>query len=239
MQYEFPDLIKATYLAKNQRYLSECQINSSPISEKMITTTLFGLSALSEPGVSVFISKRESFHRVPYLLEWVSVSDDHFIFANLAKAVPIMLDVLIKDKNQDFHDLCIFKLEQLPPVFCQNDLRLELMTRHFQPHLVLIYPVMKSDQGSKFFFGAQEDSWLFDPLIDALSYRRAGHKATLIFYILDTKVETIHLMSEQEGDTVKILKEGIRSGINIVTPKICAEDPFKMELSFTDRFCLS
>jgi hypothetical protein len=42
-----------------------------------------------------------------------------------------------------------------------------------------------------------------------------------------------------EGDTVKILKEGIRSGMNILTPKICASGPEKMELNFKDRFYLS
>jgi len=81
---------------------------------------------------------------------------------------------------------------------------------------------------------------MFDPLIDALSYRRSGQKATLIFYILHSQVDAVHLTGGAiEGDTVKILKEGIRSGMRVLTPKICASDPSKMELSFQDRFYLS
>ncbi len=240
MNYEFPELIKATYLAKNQRYIMDCHLEGPTQDAQAITTALFPLPGVDRIGTPVFLSKREPFHRIPYTLEWAQSEDGGLVFANVAKAVTLMMDNLIRDQNQDLHDLCAFKIDQLSPVFCQNDLRLELMTKHFQPHLVLIYPIVQQHEDRKFSFGRPVDSWMFDPLIDALSYRRSGHKATLIFYILHSNVDAVHLTGGAlEGDTVKILKEGVRSGMNILTPKICANNPEKMELSFQDRFYLS
>ncbi len=240
MHYEFPDLTRSTYLAKNQRYIMDCRKDETQESVQAITTALFPLPGVDAIGTPIFLSKREPFHRIPYMVEWAQVDGGALVYANIAKAVALMMDDLIRDQAQDLHDLCAFKIDQLSPVFCQNDLRLELMTKHFQPHLVLIYPIVQAHEDNKFFFGRAADSWMFDPLIDALSYRRSGQKATLIFYILHSKVDAVHLMGGAlEGDTVKILKEGVRSGVNILTPKICADSTDKMELDFKDRFYFS
>ncbi len=240
MNYEFPDLIKAKYLSKNKRYIIDCSLEDPQESAQALTSALFSLPEVDQIGTPILLSKREPFHRIPYLLEWARVEEGGLVFVNIAKAVALMMDDLIRHKNQDLHDLCAFKMDQLSPVFCRNDLRLELMTKNFQPHLVLIYPIAQKHEDNKFFFGRPGDAWMFDPLIDALSYRRSGQKATLIFYILHSKVEGIHLPAGAlQGDTVKILKEGIRSGVNILTPKICAYSPEKMELNFKDRFYLS
>jgi DNA-binding sugar fermentation-stimulating protein len=240
MNYEFPELIKATYLSKNQRYIVDCTLDDPQKGAQAISSALFSLPGVDQIGTPIFLSKRESFHRIPYLVEWAQVEGTGLVLVNIAKAVALMMDNLIRDQNQDLHDLCAFKIDQLSPVFCQNDLRLELMTKHFQPHLVLIYPIVQQHEDNKFFFGRTGDAWMFDPLIDALSYRRSGQKATLIFYILHSNVEAVHLTGGAlEGDTVKILKEGVRSGMNILTPKICTNSPEKMELHFKDRFYLS
>jgi DNA-binding sugar fermentation-stimulating protein len=240
MHYEFPDLIKATYQSKSQRYIMDCHLEDHDLSAQAISTALFGMPEIDRIGTSIFLSKRESFHRIPYLAEWAQTSEHGLVFINIAKASALMLDLLIRDQDQDLHDLCSFKLDQLSPVFSQNDLRVELMTKRFQPHLVLIYPIFQHHEDNNFFFGRAGDSWMFDPLIDALSYRRSGHKATLVFYILHSQVEHVHLSGGAlEGDTVKILKESIRSGLRIITPKIITTEPSKMELSFNDRFYLS
>jgi len=240
MNYEFPELIKASYVAKSQRYIMDCKLDKTEMSAQAISTALFPLAGADQIGTPVFLSKREAFRRIPYLVEWAQTEGEGLIFVNIPKAVTLMMDLLIQDQSMDLHDLCVFKLDQLSPVFCQNDLRLELMTKHFQPHLVLIYPIVQKHESNKFIFGRPEDSWMFDPLIDALSYRRSGQKVTLIFYILHSQVEEVHLTGRGvEGDTVKILKEGIRSGMRVLTPKICSSDPSKMELSFQDRFYLS
>ncbi len=231
------NIFPVNYFSSLNRYSFICQNRYKDEQYKVLSTSFFPINQSEKKIRSVYIVPRPFNQKLPFLAQWLEYETGELVFIDFPHAVEHMMRTFISSESADLHDLCAFKIDQLPGVYSQNDLRMELMTKKFQPHLICIYPVLNNNHGSDFVFGHPSDNWMFDPLIDALSYRRSSQKATLIFFILNQSVEQITLAAgDEQSDTVKILQEGIRSGLEVATPKIISMPGEEMNISFQKRF---
>ncbi|MBM4222480.1 MAG: hypothetical protein FJ161_01560 [Gammaproteobacteria bacterium] len=240
MQSNLSKCISANFVSVSDRFLIQCSIEENGQSRNInsIASNLIQTSPFEIPNAKLWLSEREPFRKIPYMVEYVETDSHAVIMTNVTQSIEWVLEKALREDILDLHSLCSYKFGQIPAISCVNDLRLELMTKNFQPHLVIFYPIMEVHNENTFLFGYPPSYWMFDPLIDALSYRRSGQKATLIFLILHSDVDEIGLVPQPAGDTIKLLKESMKSGMNVLTPKINLHKDGSSSISLQDRLVL-
>ncbi|NBW56682.1 hypothetical protein EBR43_02640 [bacterium] len=235
MQHAFPPLKSACFLRKEMRYYTEIVLEKEEKTQAL-NTSLLNLPQIDILGTHLFVSEREKNFKIPYLVEMAEVDDGHMVVVNLQRALNFLITKLMQEDILDIHDLSMHKAAHLPPVICANDLKFDVITKKFQPHLLVIHPIVQCDSNKNAFFPQIRESWVFDHLIDAISYRRGGQRATLIFYALNTGIEAIVPNIQSQDDYSKILIEALKSGVELITAKIDVKNNSLLTLSFDNIF---
>jgi sugar fermentation stimulation protein A len=235
MQQNLPFLKTGCFLRKEMRYCTEIVLDKQEKTQALCTT-LLALPQVDVLGTQIFVSERDEHYGIKYVLEIAEVDEGHLVLTNLNRTLSFLMNAIMQDNMLDIHELSMHKAVQLPPVICANDLKFELITKNFQPHLLIIHPIFKVEQNNEAYFPQEKASWVFDHLIDAISYRRGGQRATMIFYVLNTGIKTIRPSLDPQDDYGKILMEAIKSGVEVITAKLDIQDHRVISITFDDLF---
>ena len=235
MQHRLPALNSACFLRKDMRYCTEVMLDDQTKSQAL-STSLLNLPGVDVLGTTVYVSARDRYFKVPHVVEIAEVDYGHKVMANLNRALVVLMDAIKEKDFLDIHELSLHKASHLPPMICANDLKCELITKKFQPHLLIIHPIVKAEASRDAYFPQIKESWVFDHLIDAISYRRGGQRATLIFYIINDGVDRVRPTPETHDDYSKILAEAVRCGVEILTAKLEITTQSELRVSFDKLF---
>lgn len=223
----------ATFLKRTDRYCMECALTPSGLEVRCLCSTLLPIPGMGVVGTAVQLKEQDLTPKtLPYSIEKAQVDGGAWVTVNVREAIGLLLGELINRQVIDLHELSRYKMSQIAPVISSNDLKIDLMTKNFQPHLIVIYPIFESSTEGAWEFGSRRDAWLFDYLIEMISYRRTGHKATLILYGLNSHLQKMLLADDKKNDYVKILKEGMASGIEVLKARLVVDDKGQRDLFF-------
>lgn len=222
-----------TLIKRTDRYCIECALEPSGLEVRCLCTTVLPLPGVNIVGTPVELKEQELTPKtLPYTLEKAQVDGGAWVILNVRSALSLLLSEIINSKIIDLHDLSRYKMSQIAPIVSSNDLKIDLMTKNFQPHLLIIYPIFECSPDGVWEFGSRRDAWLFDYMIEMISYRRTGHKATLILYGLHSGLKKIKMAHENKNDYVKILKECLSSGVELLQARLIAGSDGQTELFF-------
>lgn len=234
MHKSMPPLRKGCFIKRNNRFIVDMVLDKSE-KKQAISTCLLSMPQVDVLGTNILMSERDKTFKIPYIMELAEVDGGHIVCVNMNRALHFLINEMIKKANFDFHDLSLEKALQLPPTITANDLKLDLISKNFQPHLLLIHPIFSSDTSGVSLFPQEKLTWVFDHLIDAISYRRGGQQASMIFYSLHAGTTTIK-MENPSNDYSKFLNEAIKSGVKIYCAKLKINEKNEFSIDFSDIF---
>lgn len=222
-----------TFIKRTERYCMECAVDPSGLEVRSLCTTVLPIPGVNILGTPVALKELQLTPKtLPYLVEKAQVDGGHWVMVDLRGAIEILLKEMLDRQVIDLHELSRYKMSQVAPVVSSNDLKIDLMTKNFQPHLLVIYPIFEASGDGEWGFGSRRDPWLFDYLIEMMSYRRTGHKATLVLYGLHSGLKKIKMASGEQNDYVKILKECLHSGVEVLQARLIIGTDGQSELLF-------
>jgi DNA-binding sugar fermentation-stimulating protein len=222
-----------TIIKRTERYCIECAIEPSGLEIRTLCTTLLPLPGVDILGTKVQLKAQQlTPTSLPYVLEKAQVDNADWVSLNLREAINMLFTEMLNNQIIDLHELSRYKVAQMAPIISSNDLKIDLMTKNFQPHLITVYPIFESGIEGHWQFGSRRDAWLFDYMIEMISYRRTGHKATLILYGLNSGLKKMSISDAINNDYTKILQECLNCGVELLQARLVYGDDNQAELFF-------